>query len=115
MLEHVTRRSMQFAIGAARGEDPRFYRSGREGFWGRTTFVLSRTVVVQMDNGTTSLAVGKLAGLAGGNVISSYTQPDNPTVWKHTLSSTGVNLAGDIGIRMLREFWPDITRKFKKN
>ena len=26
MLEHVTRRSMQFAIGAARGEDPRFYK-----------------------------------------------------------------------------------------
>jgi hypothetical protein len=51
--EHVTKRTVQFGVGALRGEDPRFRRSGKDGFWARTAFVLSRTVVTDMDNGGT--------------------------------------------------------------
>jgi hypothetical protein len=67
-----------------------------------------------MDDGSTSVAVGRLAGFTGANLASAYWHPSNPTPWKHTLSNTGVNLAGDVGMRMIREFWPDIKRKFKK-
>jgi hypothetical protein len=112
--EHLTRRGIQFAVAVARGEDPRFYRSQKEGFWDRTKFVLSRTVLTQMDDGSTSIAVGRLAGFAGGNLASAYWRPDHPEPWKHTLSNTGVNIGGDIAMRMVREFWPDIKRTFRK-
>src|SRR5690606_1142540 len=50
---HIAGRTVQFGIGALRGEDPRFFRSGKEGFLARTGFVLSRTILVQMDKGGT--------------------------------------------------------------
>lgn len=111
--EHVTRRGVQFAVGALRGEDPRFFRSNKDGFWDRTKFVLSRTVLTQMDDSSTGIAVGRLTGYAVGNFASAYWHPANPTPWKHTLTGTGVNLGGDLAMRMLREFWPDVTRKFR--
>jgi hypothetical protein len=112
--EHVTRRTVQFGIGALRGEDPRFRPSGKEGFWSRTAFVLSRTVVADMDNGGTSIAAGRLIGHFAGNTLSSYWDPARPSPLKNGLKDTGVSLAGDVGIRMLREFWPDLKKTFLK-
>jgi hypothetical protein len=112
--ETLTRRTVQFGIGAVRGEDPRFRRSGKEGFLARTGFVLSRTVLTDMDNGTTSIAAGRLVGSFAGNTLSAYWHPSRPDPLKHGLTGMGVNLAGDLGWRMMREFWPDIKHKFKK-
>jgi hypothetical protein len=112
--ETLTRRTVQFGIGAIRGEDPRFRRSGKEGFWARTGFVLSRTVLADMDNGTTSIAAGKLMGTFTGNALSAQWDPSHPNPWKHGLEGTAINLSGDLGWRMLREFWPDLKHSFKK-
>jgi hypothetical protein len=111
--EHVTKRTVQFGIGALRGEDPRFRRSGKEGFLARAGFVLSRTVLTDMDNGGTSIAAGRLVGSFAGNTLSSYWDPSHPNPLKNGLTGTGVNLASDLGMRMLREFWPDLKRSFK--
>jgi hypothetical protein len=112
--EQVTRRTVQFGIGALRGEDPRFRRSGKEGFWARTGFVLSRTVITDMDNGGTSIAAGKLVGSFAGNTLSSYWRPSRADPLMNGLTGTGINLGSDVGMRMLREFWPDLKRKFKR-
>jgi hypothetical protein len=111
---HLTKRSIQFGIGAVRGEEPRFVRSGKEGFWARTGFVLSRTVLVDMDNGGTSIAMGKLAGSFGSGALSAYWQPGNPDPWKRGLSTLGTSMAGDAAMRMVREFWPEIKSLFKR-
>jgi hypothetical protein len=73
--EHVTKRTVQFGIGALRGEDPRFRRSGEQGFWNRTKFVLSRTVLTDMDNGGTSIAAGRLTGSFTANTLARYWTP----------------------------------------
>jgi hypothetical protein len=112
--EHVTKKTIMFGIGALRGEDPRFFRSNKDGFWARTAFQLKRTVTVQMDNGGTSVAVGKLAGTFGSNAISAYWDPRRPDPLKHGLTSTGINLGSDLATRMVREFWPDLKRLFRR-
>jgi hypothetical protein len=33
---------------------------------------------------------------------------------KQGAADMGVNLAGDLGMRMVREFWPDIKKIFKR-
>lgn len=111
--EHLVRRTTQFGIGALRGEDPRFRRSGKEGTWDRVKFQLGRTVVVDMDNGGTSIAVGRLAGSFAGNMLATRWHPADPS-WKSGIADTGINLAGDLAMRMFREFWPELKRKFKK-
>ena len=112
--EHLTSRTIQYGVGALLREDPRFYRSGKDGFWERTAFVLSRTVVTKKDDGSTTIAAGRLLGTFGSNALSAYWHPARPDPLTRGLSETGVNLAGDVGIRMVREFWPDIKRLFKK-
>jgi hypothetical protein len=112
--EHLTKRTVQFGIGALRGEDPRFHRSGQEGFWARTGFVLSRTVLTDMDNGGTSIAAGRLTGTFVGNTLANYWTPNRPDPIANGLQNAGVSLAGDLGIRMVREFWPDIKRVFRR-
>jgi hypothetical protein len=111
--EHLVKRGVHFGIAAARGEDPRFRRSGKEGFWARTGFVLSRTVLTEMDNGTTSIAAGKLAGTFAGNTLSAMWHPARPNPLKEGLEDTGVSLGTDVAMRMVREFWPDIKKLFK--
>jgi hypothetical protein len=112
--ETAMRRTLQFGIGAARGEDPRFFRSSDTGTWDRVKFQMRRTVLVQMDNGSESVAVGKLTGFFVANAASATWQPVQRNPWREGLQDTGVSLGTDLGYRLLREFWPDIKSKFKK-
>lgn len=111
--EYALRRTINYSIGALRGEDPRFRRSGEIGFWPRTKFVMSRTVVVDMDEGGTSVAAGRLAGAFGANMIAENWQRIDPAPLRNGFIGGAVSLGGDLGMRMLREFWPEIKRKFK--
>jgi len=111
---HLVSSTVRFGIGAARGEDPRFYRSGKEGFGPRAKFVLSRSFIVQMDNGGTSLAVGRIAGSFAGNTLAEFMRPGTKDPWTQGVTRTAISLGSETGLRMLREFWPDIKSKFRK-
>jgi hypothetical protein len=111
---HLVSSGVRYGIGAARGEDPRFYRSGKNGFLARTGFVFSRTFVVQMDDGSKSVALGRLAGSFTGNTLAEYMRPHTQDPWQTGLTRTAFGIGSDMGMRMIREFWPDIRRKFKR-
>jgi hypothetical protein len=111
---HFTGSTVRYGVGVLRGEDPRFYKSGKEGFWARTGFVASRTFVTKMDDGSTSLAVGKLAGTVASNTVQSYMRPYGNDPMKNALTNAGIGLSTDFAKNMVREFWPDIKRLFKK-
>lgn len=111
---HFAGSSVRYAVGAMRGEDPRFYRSGKEGFLARTGFVLSRTFVTKMDDGSLSIAAGRLAGTVTSNTLQSYMRVNNDDPLRRGLSNAGISLGSDVAIRMVREFWPDIKRTFRR-
>jgi hypothetical protein len=115
MAERVTGATIQYGIGAIRGEDPRFRPSGRQGIWNRTKFVLSRAFIADMDSGGTSMAAGKLLGAFGGSSIAAHWHPLHPNPLRHGVTNGAIVLAGDAGIRALKEFWPDIRRRMKRN
>jgi hypothetical protein len=111
---HFVNSSVRYGVGALHGEDPRFYRSGKEGFLARTGFVLSRTFVVQMDDGSTSIAAGRLAGTIASNTLQSYMRETRNDALRTGLTNAGISLGGDVAIRMVREFWPDLKHKFRR-
>lgn len=111
---HFVTRGVRYGVGALHGEDPRFYRSGKEGFLARTGFVLSRTFVVQMDNGGTSFAAGRLAGAVAGNTLQSYMRENPKDALRTGLTNAGISIGTDTAVRMVREFWPDIKRAFRR-
>jgi hypothetical protein len=105
---------VRYGIGVLRGEDPRYYKSGKEGFWARTGFVASRSFVTKMDDGSTSVAVGRLGGTVASNMVQYYMRPYGNDPIKNSLANAGVGLSTDFAKNMVREFWPDIKRLFKK-
>ena len=111
---HLVSSSIRYGVGAARGEDPRFYRSGKEGFLPRLGFVLSRSFIVQMDDGSKSVAIGRLSGSFAGNTLAEWMRPGTEDPLRSGLTRTAIGLSSDTGMRMIREFWPDIKRKFRR-
>ena len=107
----LVRRSVRLGFELLRHEDPRFFRSGRTGFWARTKQVLlMQSLYVKTDDGGQTIAVGRIAGAMAAAQIAQAWQPDSRDGFGHNLRRGGWVLAGDAGARMLREFWPDIKR-----
>ena len=113
-VAHFVCSTVRYAVGALHGEDPRFYRSGKEGFRARTAFVLSPTFVTQMDDGGTSIAAGRLTGALVGNTLQSYMRVRNEDPIRNGITNAGITLGADAAFRMVREFWPDIKKKLRR-
>lgn len=111
---HFISSGVRYGIGAARGEDPRFYHSGKQGFRARAGFVLSRSFVVQMDDGSTSVAAGRLVGSFTGHALTAQLRAVENNRWRIGLVNTAIGISSDAAIRMAREFWPDLKRKFRR-
>src|SRR4051812_5061198 len=113
-MQHIVGSTVRYGVGAMHGEDPRFYRSGKEGFRARTGFVLSHTFVTQMDDGGTSIAAGRLTGAFAGNTLQSYMRVRNEDPIRNGITNAGITLGADAAFRMVREFWPDIKKKLRR-
>src|SRR6202163_1470956 len=93
-------------------QDPRFFQSGKGGFWRRTGYAMSRIVVTRSDSGTNQFNVSEVFGSAIAAGISTYSY--HPHADK-TLSNAASVWESQIGYHpvtiVLKEFWPDIRRK----
>lgn len=92
-------------------EDPRYFRKVNGSFWGRFGYALSRVMVTKTDSGGSNfnfsewLGNGSVAAL--GNLYYPNEQGFNATM-QRTLTQVGTDAISDV----LKEFWPDIKRKW---
>jgi hypothetical protein len=95
-------------------QDPRYFQSGKGSFWHRFGYALSRTVITRGDSGKTQFNVSEVAGTGIAGLISNTYHPPSD----RTVEQTGQTWATQIGVDAigfeLKEFWPDIRRKFFK-
>ncbi|MBI4463332.1 MAG: hypothetical protein HY647_01390 [Acidobacteria bacterium] len=106
--------SIQFAVGALRGEDPRYFPSRRSGAGPRIANALSQIWGVQTDSGSKTLAIGRLSGAFGGGLISRAWQPAGHDGFRDGLESAGIQLGLDAAWNVFHEFWPDIKKRLFK-
>lgn len=108
-------------------QDPRFYQSGRGGFFARSGYAMSRIVVTRSDSGHAQFNYSEVFGSAVAAAISTYSYhpgstyvstPTNPHLFvpsNRTLSNTasvwGTQVALDTVTILVKEFWPDVHRK----
>ncbi|MGB8065179.1 MAG: hypothetical protein WCF26_25055 [Candidatus Sulfotelmatobacter sp.] len=108
-------------------EDPRYYQSGRGGFFTRSGYAVSRIVVTRSDSGRPQFNYSEIFGSAVAAGISTYSYhprstymstPTNPHLFvpsDRTLSNSasvwGTQVGLDTFTIMVKEFWPDIHRK----
>jgi hypothetical protein len=115
-------------------QDPRFFESGQGSFFHRTGYAVSRIVVTRTDSGGSQFNYSEIFGSAMASAISTYSYHPRrtfnrfvnqggtlvPEYWasdrtlKNTASVWGSQVGYDTITLVIKEFWPDIRRKIKK-
>src|SRR5438270_4004632 len=115
-------------------QDPRFFQSGKGGYGRRTVYAVSRIFITRSDSGRSQFNYSEVFGSAMSAAISTYSYhprsryistPSNPHLFigsdrpiENTASVWATQICYDTFTIVIKEFWPDIHRKFaqkKKN
>ena len=112
---HIIRGTLQYGASSVLHEDDRYLRSGKSGFWSRAGYAVSSTFLARRDNGDRTFAVARMGAAAGTAFISRAWQPDSTSGASSAVSTFGFTVATDIGRNVVREFWPDLKRRLKRN
>jgi hypothetical protein len=115
-------------------QDPRFFQSGKGSFFHRTGYAVSRAFVTRTDSGNSQFNYSEIFGSAVAAGISTYSYHPRRTLigesvnngvltlkyaasdrtLKNTASVWGSQVGYDTITFVIKEFWPDIRRKMKK-
>jgi hypothetical protein len=96
-------------------QDPRFYQSGTGSFWRRVGYAVSRIVVTRSDSGQQVFNASEVFGSAVAAGTSTYTyHPRDERTVRNTLNVWGTQIGLDTFTLNVKEFWPDIRRKFSR-
>jgi hypothetical protein len=92
-------------------EDPRYFRRGYGSKRSRAFYALTRVLVTRTDAGGTRFNFSEVLGNATGVAISNAYYPEGRTV-VNNVAKLGEQIGTDAISQVLKEFWPDIKRKF---
>ncbi len=95
-------------------QDPRYFRLGTGSKIHRTLYALWAIEAARMDSGRMSFNFSEWGGNAAAVAISNAYYPDTRD-WHDNAERLGIACATDAFSNVLKEFWPDVKRKFKKH
>ena len=104
------------AFPALLHEDPRYFRKGQGSAAGRFAYAMSRVAVTRRDSGTNGINFSEVLGSAASAGIADryYPERDRGGFGGFAIRM-GLQIAVESGFNVLREYYPDISRKiFKK-
>jgi hypothetical protein len=94
-------------------QDPRYSRRGTGNVWSRLGYSAGQIFLTHGDNGRTQFNFSEVAGNSTAVAISMAYYPENRDV-VDGVSKLGIQLGVDMAANILKEFAPDITRKFHR-
>lgn len=92
-------------------EDPRYFRRGQGGIWSRTGYAASRVLVARNDRGKWTFNFAEVGGNAVGAAIGNAYYPGERRLGDN-FQRFYSQMATDAISQILKEFWPDIKRKY---
>jgi hypothetical protein len=96
-------------------QDPRYFQLGQGGFTHRAGYAISRIFVTRTDSGHQQFNYSEIFGSAMSAGISTYSyHPHADKTLSNTASVWGSQVGYDTITFVVKEFWPDIRRKLKK-
>ncbi len=96
-------------------EDPRYYRLGRGNAWKRTGYALSRILIARGDSGNNRINASEFLGNMASGAISMSYYPQNERSVSGVFTRMSVEIGYDSLFNVLKEFYPDLKRKFSHN
>jgi hypothetical protein len=100
--------AMEGSIGAAWGEDPRYFRAGQGSFKGRIEHAVAAAFVDRYSDGSYRPAYARFIAIPTSNLITNSWRPASETTASDTAMRIGLGFAGRMGSNMFKEFWPDV-------
>jgi len=93
-------------------EDPRYFRKGSGGGLHRTLYAISRVFVARTDAGHQRYNYSELFGNLASGSISELYYPAGDRRAEDIFTRTGFQMGYDAMFNVLKEFYPDLKRKF---
>ena len=94
-------------------QDPRYFRRGEGTVLKRLGYAASQIFRTHNDHGASRFNYSEVLGNSAAVAISMSYYPDDRDA-SDAGSKLGIQLGVDMAANELREFWPDITRKFSR-
>ena len=92
-------------------QDPRYFRRGTGSGWSRLGYAASQIFLTHNDSGRRQFNFSEIAGNSTAVAISMAYYPENRDA-RDGVSKLGSQLGVDMASNILKEFWPDLERKF---
>jgi hypothetical protein len=106
--------TVEAGLGAAWGEDPRYFRSGRGGIWARTGYAAEGVFMARRRDGRLSPAWARYVGAIGSNLVANTWLPESDRTALDNLRRIGNGFLGRFVGNLWMEFWPDVRRRLAK-
>jgi len=94
-------------------QDPRYFRRGKGSGLSRLGYAAGQIFWTHTDSGGAQFNYSEVVGNSTAVAISMAYYADNRTP-SDAVSKLGVQLGVDMASNILKEFWPDLSRKFKR-
>jgi hypothetical protein len=94
-------------------QDPRYFRRATGSGWSRLMYAAGQIFLTHTDTGSTTVNYSEILGNSTAVAISNAYYPDHRSAGD-AASKLGIQLGVDMGSNILKEFWPEISRKFFK-
>lgn len=103
---------VEFVVPVITHQDTRFYVLGHGGFWKRTGYAASRVLVTRTDTARPAFNYSTVGGSGLSALLSNAYYPSRERGVDITLQNWSVMLLVDGGANVLKEFWPDVYRRW---
>jgi hypothetical protein len=112
--QYAVQRTVTYGLSSLTHEDNRYFGSGEKGFWRRTGYALSSSVLARHDNGKRYPSVSLIGGFAAAAFLSRSWQPPSTHSAGDGAVSFGYSMGYNAVACTVKEFLPDILRRFRK-
>ena len=93
-------------------QDPRYYRLGDGSFSHRAEYAVTRILVARQDSGRKAFNISEILGSFSSAALAVTYYPQSERDFSDVAQRAGIQFAFDAGFDLLKEFYPEIERKF---
>ena len=94
-------------------QDPRYFRRGTGSGWSRIGYAVGQIFWTHTDSGRTQFNYSEILGNSTAVAISNAYYQDNRSA-TNSAEKLGMQIGVDMASNVLKEFWPDVSRKFSR-
>jgi hypothetical protein len=106
--------ALAFGLDSTLHQDPRYFRSLKIGFWGRTAHAFRGTILTRTDDGGETLSTWRLGSDYGAAFLSNEWHPDRLNTVRLGAMQGSLRLGFDFVSNLGAEFWPDVKRRIMR-